>query len=153
MKISTVPLHYFACQRNWVFIENSDFLIPIFFPPDGVNLWYFKLFSSNRIYSLKYLRSKALGCKDIGIEKSKFVTKTQFLYPNPLNLYQRKKEVKYMSFQSAEISTIISKVLMQGKLVQRCTHFLYCSVLSLGGKVNTRRMSQPDMESIFTKII
>ena len=45
------------------------------------------------------------------------------------------------------------KVLMQGKLFQRCTHFLYCSVLSLGGKVNTRRMSQPDMESIFTKII
>ena len=42
---------------------------------------------------------------------------------------------------------------MQGKLFQRCTHFLYCSVLSLGGKVNTRRMSQPDMESIFTKII
>ena len=29
---------------------------------------------------------------------------------------------------------------------------LYCSVLSLGEKVNTRRMSQPDMESIFTKI-
>ena len=47
----------------------------------------------------------------------------------------------------------IQKVLMQGKLFQWCTHFLYCSVLSLGGKVNTRRMSQPDMESIFTKII
>ena len=40
---------------------------------------------------------------------------------------------------------------MQGKLFQKCRHFLYCSVLSLGGKVNTRRMSQPDMESIFTK--
>ena len=25
------------------------------------------------------------------------------------------------------------KVLLQGKLFQRCTHFLYCSVLSLGG--------------------
>ncbi len=45
------------------------------------------------------------------------------------------------------------KDLMQGKLFQRCTHFLYCSALSLGGKVNTRWMSQPDMESIFTKII
>ena len=42
---------------------------------------------------------------------------------------------------------------MQGKLFQRCTHFLYWSVLYLGGKVNTRRMLQPDMESIFTKII
>ena len=40
------------------------------------------------------------------------------------------------------------KVLMQGKLFQRCTHFLYCSVLSLGGKVNTG-----SLESIFTKII
>ena len=39
------------------------------------------------------------------------------------------------------------------KIFQRCTHFLYCSVLSLGGKVNTRLMSQPDMESIITKII
>ena len=40
---------------------------------------------------------------------------------------------------------------MQGKLFQKCTHFFYCSNLSFGGKVNTRRMSQPDMESIFTK--
>ena len=48
---------------------------------------------------------------------------------------------------------VLSKVLMQGKLFQRHAHFLYCSVLSLGGKVNTRLMSQPEMESIFTKII
>ena len=37
------------------------------------------------------------------------------------------------------------KVIMQGKLFQRCTHLLYCSVLSLGGNVNTRRMLKPDM--------
>ena len=53
---------------------------------------------------------------------------------------------------------LISKVhsikdVMQGKLFQKCTHLLYCSVLSLGAIVNTRRVSQPDMESIFTKII
>ena len=41
------------------------------------------------------------------------------------------------------------KVIMQGKLFQRCTHLLYCSVLYLGGNLNTRRMSQPDMGSIF----
>ena len=40
-------------------------------------------------------------------------------------------------------------VIMQGKLFQRCAHLLYCSVLSLGGNVNTRWMSQPDMGSIF----
>ena len=26
---------------------------------------------------------------------------------------------------------------MQGKLFQKCSHLLYCSVLSLGGNVNT----------------
>ena len=38
---------------------------------------------------------------------------------------------------------------LQGKLFQKCTHLLYGSVLSLGGNVNTRRMSKPDMGSIF----
>ena len=38
---------------------------------------------------------------------------------------------------------------MQGKLFQRYTHLLYCSVLSLGDNVNTRRMPKPDMVSIF----
>jgi len=38
---------------------------------------------------------------------------------------------------------------MQGKLFQKCTHFFYCSVLSLGGNENTRQMLQPDMGSIF----
>ena len=42
-----------------------------------------------------------------------------------------------------------TKVIMQGKLFQRCTHLLYCSVLSLGGNVNTGRMSVPDMGSMF----
>ena len=41
-----------------------------------------------------------------------------------------------------------SKDVMQGKLFQKCTHLLYSSVLSLGGNVNTRRMSKPDMGSI-----
>ena len=47
----------------------------------------------------------------------------------------------------------VQGTIMLGKLFQRCNHFLYCSVLSLGGKVNTRQMLQPDMEFIFTKII
>ena len=41
------------------------------------------------------------------------------------------------------------KVIMQGKLFQRCADLLYCSILSLGGKANTRWMSKPDMGSIF----
>ena len=39
----------------------------------------YDILSSNRIHSLKYLRSTALDYKDIEIRKSKFVTKTQFL--------------------------------------------------------------------------
>ena len=42
-----------------------------------------------------------------------------------------------------------SKVIMQGKLFMRFTHLLYCSVLSLNCNVNKRRMSKPDMRSIF----
>ena len=37
---------------------------------------------SNRVYSLKYLRSTTLGCKDRGIKISEFVGKTQFLSPD-----------------------------------------------------------------------
>ena len=35
---------------------------------------------SKIIHSLKNLRSPTLNCKDIGIRKSEFVTKTQFLF-------------------------------------------------------------------------
>ena len=42
-----------------------------------------------------------------------------------------------------------TKDVRQGKLFQKCTHLLYCSVLSLGANVNTRRMSKPEMGSIF----
>ena len=47
----------------------------------------------------------------------------------------------------------LTKILRQEKLFHRFMHFLYCNVLSFGGKINTRRISQPDMESNFTKII
>ena len=49
----------------------------------------------------------------------------------------------------SDIHLVKRKDLMQGKLFQKCTHLLSCSVLSLGGNVNTRRMSMPDMGSIF----
>ena len=55
---------------------------------------------------------------------------------------ERKEPVKF------QLITQLKDV-MQGKLFQKCTHLLYCSVLSLGGNVNTRRMSKPDMGTIF----
>ena len=42
------------------------------------------------------------------------------------------------------ITTLKARIVRQGKLF-----LLYCSVLSLGGNVNTRRMSKPEMGSIF----
>ena len=33
----------FSGHRNWVFATKKNFLIPVFFQPDGVNLRYFKL--------------------------------------------------------------------------------------------------------------
>ena len=49
--------------------------------------------------------------------------------------------IEVLQSQGTNVRKVISEV-----------HFLYCSVLSLGGKVNTRRMSQPDMESILIKL-
>ena len=61
------------------------------------------------------------------------------------------------SFHFPENSVNLKILCRQGsnarKVISECTHFLYCSVLPLGGKVNTRWMSQPDMESIFRKMI
>ena len=52
--------------------------------PDGVKLWYFKfrLFNLTEIIVWKFesLRSATLVCNEIGIRKSEFVAKTQFLF-------------------------------------------------------------------------
>ena len=45
---------------------------------DGVIFDILNLFDPTE-FNLKYLRSTTLGCKDNGIRKSEFVTKTQFL--------------------------------------------------------------------------
>ena len=56
---------------------------------------------------------------------------------------------KRKNAKTCSVISVCSKDVMQGKVFQKCTHLLYCSVLSLGGNVNTRRMSKPDMGSIF----
>ena len=52
----------------------------------------------------------------------------------------------YCSTQNVNSSEITFLALL---FFQSCTIFFYCSVLSLGGNVNTRRMSKPNMWSIF----
>ena len=66
--------------------------------------------------------------------------------------YKQRTEIrleKNGNYPSVWILSVPCKVVMQGKLFQKCTHLLYYSVLSLGGNVNTRQMSQPYMGSIF----
>ena len=57
---------------------NSSFLIHISLQYDGANLRYFKLKLFN-ITDFKFEKSKVFDCKEIGIIKYEFLTKTQFL--------------------------------------------------------------------------
>ena len=75
-------LCFYLIQRNWVFGHKLEFYNPYIFATGWRKPLIFQTYMiwSNRNQSLKYLRSMSLGCKDIGIRKSKFVAKTQFLY-------------------------------------------------------------------------
>ena len=64
------------------------------------------------------------------------------------NVYNNLFCARYLYIRQLR-KTCFFKILIQGKLFQRCTHFLYCSVLSLRWKVNTRRMSQLAWHIIF----
>ena len=62
---------------------------------------------SNRIHSLKYLRSATFGSKDTVSRKSEFVAKTQFLYKS--------------------ICQILEKIMDFGLLFRRC-HSIYITL-------------------------
>ena len=66
-----------------------------------------------------------------------------------LQIYKNKCDVIQENIELERKRLGIGKVIIEGKLFQRYTHLLYCSELSLGGNVNTRRMSKSDMGSIF----
>ena len=69
-------------ERNWLFATNSDVQYlwnPMF---DISNLYFW----SNKSHSLKFQRFTTLESKDIGIRKSEFVAKTQFLLWSLLQL-------------------------------------------------------------------
>ena len=67
-------------QRNWLFATNSDFLIPISLEANVVNLWYFKLifFDLSKVIVWNFKGLRRWNPK-IGIRKSEFVAKSQFL--------------------------------------------------------------------------
>jgi len=64
---------------------------------------------------------------------------------------KKMEQILSLSWPILSPKTGRSKVIMKGKLYQRCKHLLYCSVLSLGGNVNTRWLSKSEMGSIFHK--
>ena len=66
--------------KNSVLATNSNYLIFMSLQLDGVHLLYFKLILFNITEFITW-KSKALGCKDIGVRYSGFVAKTQFLTP------------------------------------------------------------------------
>ena len=62
--------------RNGAFATNSNFLIPFSFKPDGINLWYFKLWLI--VWNIKDLQHwVAYEYGDFSFE---LVAKTHFLY-------------------------------------------------------------------------
>ena len=62
--------------------QTKNFQIPISLQTDDVNLWYLKI--SLFDVSMFEISNACLDtvCKDLGIKKSEFVEKTQFLWPN-----------------------------------------------------------------------
>ena len=101
------------------------------FPP------FFNLHILILCFTLKYINPIYFLNINVTLPRTQFPNTTRFCF-----IYITLRE-------KCNLYTGRGKVIMQGKLFQRCTLFLYCSVLSLGGNVNTRRMSQPDLGSIF----
>ena len=63
------------------------------------------------IHSLKYLRSPTIKCKDTGIRKSEFVSKTQFLYNGNLYklcLIKYELDINVYNFESGIFNNMIS---------------------------------------------
>ena len=113
----------FLLQRNWVFATNSNFQVPISLQSDSVNLWYLKLRLFNLIHNLKYLRSAIFGSKDIGIRKSEFVAKTQFLWK--LLRSGSKYYGKYFRFQNKNYHNFANNLLIFLWLTRKGRRFWY----------------------------
>ena len=76
------------CQeRNWVFVTNSDFLIPIYLQQNVVDLRYFNLWFLSDL-SLKYQRFTPSGFTYIEILKYTFVAKSLELAHVSRNVFE-----------------------------------------------------------------
>ena len=70
-----------------------------------------QIISSNIIHSLKYLRSTTISCKDIGIRKSEFVAKTQFLSAFSIHLvFLVRENTKYCTINQSLFKRFVINV-------------------------------------------
>ena len=73
---------------------------------------------------MKYLRSTTLGCKDIGIKKSEFVAKTQYLSQENINFHLK------LSFQAGvqqdiDMLSLIIVWILSWSLKPHCNKRIY----------------------------
>ena len=119
---------------------------------------YIPVQNSSGVWSPIYLYRTALESPEFTIQVLSNMKKAIRAVDPPVILYEPWTKYRLPTFipsicsfsclflcLDCNLYFVQSKVLIQGKLFQRCMHFLHCSVLSLGGKVNTRRVSQPDI--------
>ena len=77
---------------------------------------------------MKYLRSPTLGCKDIGIRKSEFVVKTQFLFRPSHQLVSLQPQYLYSVHFCPTVLTIENRIYSEEFTGKKCKTaiLLYC---------------------------
>ena len=93
--------------------------------------------------------SKYVQCTVSSVHKSCSSDSPPIFRHQPAVVFLHMTLLMMDSFDEVILSKDQTKDVKQGKLFQKCTYLLYCSALSLGANVNTRRMSKPDMGSLF----
>ena len=109
-------------KRNWDFATNLSFLNTIYlfnmdawFKPLIFQTWTIR---SHRIHNLKYLSSTTSGCKDIGITKFEFVTKTQFCF-FPKKILNDFLFWKYWNFEFLKYSIFMRRTISWAKVANK----------------------------------
>ena len=91
-------------EKELSFCTNLSFQIPVTLNPV---IFQTLLSWSNTIYSLKYLRSTTLFCKDIGVRKSEFATQTQFLYKKKYDSVLGTKNMRQCSWNEKAYDSVL----------------------------------------------
>ena len=137
-KSNNISLKYHSCLNNQIYglAKELSFYHKLKFS----NLFIFvtwwrepyifqtEIIRSDRIHSLKYLRSMSMGCKDIRIRKSEIVAKTQFLWvcgkdSIPWSLWQRLNSFEFVA--KTQFLYVCGKDSIPLSLWQRLNFFMF----------------------------